>query len=43
SRRGDTLWKIARKYRTTIDAVAKINQIETGATLEAGTKLLIVK
>ena len=28
---------------TTIDAVAKINQIETGATLEAGTKLLIVK
>ncbi|MBQ6949099.1 MAG: DUF3794 domain-containing protein, partial [Firmicutes bacterium] len=43
ARPGDTLWTIARRYRTTIDAVAKINQIETGAPLEAGTKLLIVK
>ncbi|MBO5666870.1 MAG: LysM peptidoglycan-binding domain-containing protein, partial [Firmicutes bacterium] len=43
TRTGDTLWKIARKYRTTIDAVAKINQIETDSPLETGTKLLIVK
>lgn len=43
ARRGDTLWKIARKYRTTMEAVAKINGIEAGAPLEAGTKLLIVK
>lgn len=43
SRRGDTLWNIARKYRTTMEAVASINQIPMDGLLEAGTKLLIVK
>ena len=43
SRRGDTLWNIARKYRTTMEAVASINQIPMDGVLEAGTKLLIVK
>lgn len=43
SRRGDTLWNIARKYRTTMEAVASINQIPVDGLLEVGTKLLIVK
>lgn len=43
TRSGDTLWKIARRYRTTIDTVAKINGIEQTSVLKPGTKLLIVK
>jgi len=43
SRGGDTLWKIARKYRTTIETLSKINGIEKDAKLEPETKLLIVK
>lgn len=43
TRSGDTLWKIARRYRTTIDTVAKINGIDQTSVLKPGTKLLIVK
>ena len=43
TRSGDTLWKIAKRYRTTIDTVARINGMELGAPLKPGAKLLIVK
>lgn len=42
-REGDTLWKIARKYRTTIDSIAKINSIDSNGALQPGMKLLVVK
>ena len=42
TRSGDTLWKIARRYRTTIEMISKINAMEASVTLKPGTKLLIV-
>lgn len=42
ARSGDTIWKIAKKYRTTIDEIRKINEIEVGKEIKPGTKLLIV-
>ncbi len=42
ARTGDTIWKIAKKYRTTIDEIRKINEIEMGKEIKPGTKLLIV-
>ncbi len=42
ARSGDTIWKIAKKYRTTIDELRKINEIEIGKEIKPGTKLLIV-
>ncbi len=40
---GDNIWKIAKKYRTTIDAIKKINSIDYSNEIKPGTKLLIVK
>lgn len=42
ARTGDTIWKIAKKYRTTIDELRKINDLEVGKEIKPGTKLLIV-
>ena len=42
ARSGDTIWKIAKKYRTTIDELKRINEIEVGKEIKPGTKLLIV-
>lgn len=42
ARSGDTIWKIAKKYRTTIDELKRINEIEFGKEIKPGTKLLIV-
>jgi len=42
ARSGDTIWKVAKKYRTTIDELKKINEIEFGKEIKPGTKLLIV-
>ncbi|MDD3199323.1 MAG: DUF3794 domain-containing protein [Eubacteriales bacterium] len=42
SRTGDTIWKIAKKYRTTIDEVLHLNDLESGKEIKPGTKLLIV-
>lgn len=39
---GDNMWKIAKKHRTTIDAVKKVNEIDTNQ-IKPGTKLLIVR
>lgn len=40
---GDTLWKIAKRYSTTVDALAKLNNIEDPEKIHAGDKLLILK
>lgn len=42
SRTGDNIWNIAKKYRTTIDEIKKINDLEVGKEIKPGTKLLIV-
>jgi LysM repeat protein len=42
TRAGDTIWKIAKKYRTTIDEIKKINDLDSAKEIKQGTKLLIV-
>jgi hypothetical protein len=42
ARAGDTIWKIAKQYRTTIDELRKVNDLEVGKEIKPGTKLLIV-
>jgi LysM repeat protein len=39
----DTLWKIAKKYFTTIEDIIKINEIQDPDYIEGGTKILIPK
>jgi LysM repeat protein len=43
TKNGDTLWDIAKKYRTTVDMITEINDLEKDQTIEASTKLLIVR
>jgi hypothetical protein len=43
SQPGDTLWKIARKYQTTTEILARVNQVSNPDLLETGRKLLIPK
>ncbi len=40
---GDTLWKVARRYQTTVDALGRCNQIVNPESLDTGQKLLIPK
>lgn len=40
---GDTLWSIARRYETTVEALARINKIADPAAIRTGDKLLIPK
>lgn len=40
---GDTLWKIARRYQTTMENLIQSNQITNPDRIEAGRKLLIPK
>ncbi len=39
----DTLWKIAKKYSTTVEDIVTLNNIENQDMLDNGTKLLIPK
>lgn len=41
--KGDILWKVARRYNTTMNAIAKANDISVGEELVEGAKLLIPK
>lgn len=43
TREGDNVWRIAKRYRTTIENIRKINGIDDSGRLKPGTKLLIVK
>jgi len=38
---GDSLWSIARRYRITVDSLAKANELEDREGLKPGSKLLI--
>ena len=40
---GDTLWKIAKRYRTTVDDILAVNEIENPDLIYPGQKLLIIK
>lgn len=40
---GDNIWKIAKKFRTTIDAIKRLNELDYATKLTPGTKLLIEK
>ena len=42
-KKGDTLTKIAKKYKTTVRAISKINGIKKTSLLKIGLKLLIVR
>ena len=39
----DTLWKIAKRYRTTVEDILSINEIENPDLIYPGQKLLIIK
>ena len=41
-KKGDTLWKIAKKYYTTVDSIRKVNDIK-GTDVQEGDMLLVVK
>ena len=39
----DTLWKIAKRYRTTVEDILSVNEIENPDLIYPGQKLLIIK
>ena len=41
--KGDSLWKIAKRYRTTVAEIAAVNEIENPELIYPGQKLLIIK
>ena len=41
--KGDSLWSIAKKYNASLEELAAINDLDAGAELRAGQKLLVVK
>ena len=41
-KQGDTLWKIAKKYYTSVDSIQKINELR-GTNIQEGDMLLVVK
>ncbi len=41
--KGDTLWKIAKRYRTTVDDILAVNDIENPDLIYPGQKFLIIK
>lgn len=40
---GDTLWKIAKRFRSTIDDIVRTNGIENGDQIDVGQKIYIPK
>jgi len=43
TQKGDSLWSIAKKYNASLEELAAINELDSGAELVAGQKLLVVK
>jgi LysM repeat protein len=41
--KGDTLWSIAKRYNTTVDALAKLNNIDNPSRVTNGTQIMILK
>ena len=42
-KKGDTLWKIAKKFKSTIEDIARINNIEDVDKIDIGQQLYIPK
>ena len=42
-KKGDSYWSIAKKYNTTVDEIAALNEIDTSAELYPGQKIMILK
>ena len=42
-KKGDTLWKLAKKFNTTVNNIATINNIENPDLIYHNQKLIIVK
>lgn len=42
-KQGDTLWKIAKKYRSTVDDIVRVNNIENPNIIHPGMQLFIPK
>ena len=40
---GDTLWNIAKKYKTSVDKIVMTNNIENPDSISVGDKLLIIR
>ena len=40
-KKGDSLWKIAKKFKSTVDAIKKINKVEDENNLTIGMPLFI--
>ena len=40
---GDTLWKIVKKYKTSVDKIVKINNIENPDEIDVGQKILVIR
>lgn len=40
---GDSLWSIAKKYRTTIEAIERVNELTSGEKLNLGQQIIIPK
>ena len=38
---GDTLWKIAKKFKSTVDDIARMNDIEDANKIDVGMQLFI--
>ncbi|MBS4959836.1 MAG: DUF3794 domain-containing protein [Clostridiales bacterium] len=43
AQKGDSLWNIAKRYRTTVDNILKFNEIDNPNLIYPGQKLLIVR
>ncbi|MBQ3122790.1 MAG: DUF3794 domain-containing protein [Firmicutes bacterium] len=43
TKEGDSLWSVAKKFRTKVEKVVRVNGLDEEHTLESGRKLLIVK
>ena len=42
-KQGDSLWKIAKKFRTTVEEIRRVNQIEESSRIDVGQQLFITK
>ena len=38
---GDTLWKLAKRYNTTVSELERLNELEDVNNIKAGDKLII--
>ena len=42
TRSGDSLWSVAKKFKTTAEAITRVNNLD-GSDLQTGRKLLILR